>query len=446
MNQDFLQISERVLKRARAAGADDAEVFLSEGTNFSTRVRQGTVETVTEATTRALSLRVFVDQRVARASASDLREETLEGLVRRAVERAREANQDPFAGLPEETAAPPSAEGLNLYDPALEALTAREKIALARKTEQIGLELDPRVKNSGGAGFSVHRGEVYLANTRGFQGGYRATSCSLGLHLLGQEPGNDAQVSDYWYSATRQWARLESPEEVARRTVERVRRHFGARKLATQEVPVVFEPLLAAELLSDLFAAVTGEAVYLRRSFLADLLGQKVAAEGVTVVDDGLRPGGLGTQPFDGEGVASQRTLVVENSVLRNYLCGTYSARKLGRKSTGNGTGDGEAPTNFYLAAGPYKPEDILRTVDRGLYVTRLMGQGVNLVTGDYSRGAFGLWIERGQPAYPVHEVTISGNLRRMLQEMEMVGSDLEFRGPIAAPTVKISAMTVAGT
>lgn len=443
---DFPALAERMLEQARAAGADDAEVFLNESTQFSTRVRQGTVETVTEATTRALHLRVFLDQRVARASASDLRPETLSGLLERALERARAANQDPFAGLPEGTAGAPSGDGLALYDPALEALGPEEKIALARQTEEIGLRLDPRVRNSGGAGFSVARGQVWLGNTRGFRGSYRASSCSLGLHLLGQEAGSGAQVSDYWFSAARQRAKLESPEQVARRTVERVQRHFGARKVATQEVPVVLEPLLAAELLSDLFAAVSGEAVYLRRSFLMHALGEKVAAEGVTIVDDGLLPSGLGTRPFDREGVASQRTLVVENGVLRNFLCGSYSARKLKRKTTGNGTGNGEAPTNFYLAAGRTPPEEIVRSVERGLYVTRLIGQGVNLVTGDYSRGAFGLWIERGKFVYPVHEVTISGNLRHMLKGMELVGTDLDFRDQFAAPTVKIAAMTVGGT
>lgn len=444
--QKMEQLAERVLERARAAGAEDAEVWAHESTQFSTHVRHGTVESLTEATARALHLRVFVDQRLARASTSDLRAETLAGLVQRAVERARQAGQDPFAGLPEEIRRPPRAEGLALYDPNLESLSPAEKIGLARETEAIGLRLDPRVRNSGGAGFHTSRGQVWLLNTRGFRGQYRATSGSLALHLLGQESASQAQVSDYWYSAARQKEKLESPEQVARTTVERVRRHFGARKVGTQEVPVVFEPLLAAELLYDLFTAVTGEAIYLRRSFLVDALGQKVGSEGVTIVDDGLLPGGLGTRPFDREGVASQRTLVVENGVLRNYLCGSYSARKLNRRSTGNGTGNGEAPSNFYLAAGPHAPEAIVGSVERGLYVTRLLGQGVNLVTGDYSRGAFGLWIENGEFAHAVHEITISGNLRSMLEGVGKVGADLEFRGQFSAPTVEIAAMTVAGT
>lgn len=444
--QNVLGQVERVLERGRQAGAEEAEATLLESRHFATRVRQGTIETLSEASTRSLQLRVFVGQRAARAASSDLREETVDTLVRRAVERARLANRDPYAGLPEESPAPPAGEELGIFDPEMDRLTAEEKIGLARETERIGLSLDPRVRNSGGASFHNAEGQVWLANSRGFRGSYRATSCSLALHLLGAEGSGGEQVSDYWFSAGRHRARLDSPEEVARVTVERVRRHLGARKVATQEVPVVFEPMLAAELLADLFGALTGEAVYLRRSFLAGALGERVAAEGVTLVDDGLRPGGLGTRPFDREGVASQRTMVIEKGVLRSYLCGAYSARKLSLKSTGNGTGNGEAPTNFYLEAGPHSPEAILASVERGLYVTRLLGQGVNLVTGDYSRGAFGIWIEKGQLAFPVHEVTISGNLRRMLQGMAMVGRDLEFREQFAAPTVMISALTVAGT
>lgn len=443
---DFPTLTEKLLHEARKAGADKAEVSIRQSSGFSTRVRQGATEILTQATARALHLRVFVDHRLARASTSDLREAVLSDIVRHAVGRAKLSSQDPFTGLPDSLSPPAAAEPLALYDATLETLTPDKKIKLARETERVGLALDPRIRNSGGAAFHSNRGELWLANTRGFQGHYRATNCSLGLHLLGQEGESGEQVSDYWYSAARHFGKLEPSEHIARTAVERVRRHFGARKVSTQEIPVVFEPILAAELLSDLFGAVAGEAVYLRRSFLADALKQQVAHPGVTIIDDGLMPGALGTHPFDGEGVPAQRTVVLQGGMLRTFLCGTYSARKLKRTSTGNGTGDGEAPTNFYLAAGPHTPEEILGSVEQGLYVTRLLGQGVNLVTGDYSRGAFGLWIEKGQLAYPVHEITISGNLRKMLEQMVMVGCDLEFRDQFAAPTIMIAAMTVSGT
>jgi PmbA protein len=442
---ELAALAEKTLRQARQTGAEDAEILLQETARFSVRVRHGTTETLTEAVSRALYLRVFLDGRMARASTSDLRDSVIAGLSARATERARLANQDPYAGLPDAHPKPATADELELYDSTLERQPTQEKIAMATEAECIGLQLDPRVRNSGGATYHTSRGRIFLANTKGFVGEYRASSCSVGLHLLGQDgPGNE-QVSDYWYSAARHRSRLDSPEEIARVAVERVRRHFGARKVPTQEAPVVLEPVLAAELLSDLFGAITGEAVYLKRSFLADALDQQVASEEVTLVDDGLKPRGLGTRPFDGEGVATQRTVVMDKGALRNFLCGSYSARKLKRRPTGNGTGNGESPTNFYLLAGTHDPDTILRSVDNGLYLTRILGQGVNLVTGDYSRGAFGLWIEKGQLTYPVHEITISGNLRRMLEGIEMVGRDLDFRDQFAAPTIKISSMTIAG-
>ncbi len=277
---ELADLLKKTLAAARQAGADDAEVHLSESSHFSVLVRHSGIEKLSQATTRSLHLRVFVGQRLARASASDLGEDTLHGLVRRAVARARLANEDPFAGLPDDFPTPPSADELRLYDPQVESVTAEEGIEMARETERIALGLDSRVQNSGGASFHKARGQIWLANTRGFRGNYHGTSTSLGLYLLGQEGAGNAQVADYWYSAGRQRAQLESAEHVARTAVERVRRHFGARKVATQEVPVIFEPVLAAELLSDIFGAVCGEAVYLQRSFLAGALGHG-ASEGV---------------------------------------------------------------------------------------------------------------------------------------------------------------------
>lgn len=440
------KIAEDALRWAKEAGADDAEVLLNQRLEFSTRVHKGVVETLKESTGRSLQLRVFAGQKQARAATSDLRGETVKGLVQRAIERARLASEDSFAGLPEEFGSLPETDTLQLYDPAVEEMTTEEKISLARETEKIGLELDPAVDNSGGASFGANSGRTWLANSRGFVAGFHGTACSLSVYLLGQDGGKAEQPSDYWYTLSRRRAKLDSPQQVARTAVERVKRHFGARKVQTQEVPVIFEPAVAAELLQNMLGAVKGESIYLRRSFLVDQLGKKVANPSVTLIDDGLLKGGIGTRPFDLEGVASQRTVVIENGVLENYLCGSYSARKLRRKRTGNGNGSGDSATNFYLAAGPHSPEEILGSVSNGLYVTRLLGFGVNLVTGDYSRGAYGLWIENGKLTFPVHEITISGNLRQMLEGIEMVGNDLEFRDDISSPTIKINRMTISGT
>jgi len=256
---------------------------------------------------------------------------------------------------------------------------------------------------------------------------------------------------DYWYTVGRRAAALETPEAVGRKAAQRVLRKLGARKVSTCQVPVVFDPETARSLLSHIFDAVRGDAIYRSASFLTGKLQQKIANENITILDDGLRPGGFGSRPFDGEGIPSSVTQVIEKGVLRNYLLNCYTARKLGLRTTGNAARGvagppGVGPKNFYMLAGPHSPEEIVRSVDNGLYVTELIGFGVNTVTGDYSRGAGGIWVRKGEFAYPVEEVTIAGNLADMLNHVEMVGSDLEFRSALAAPTLLISGLTVAGT
>jgi PmbA protein len=246
-------------------------------------------------------------------------------------------------------------------------------------------------------------------------------------------------------------AALETPEAVGQKAAQRVLRKLGARKVSTCQVPVVFDSETARSLLGHLFDAVRGDAIYRSASFLTGKLGQKVANENVTILDDGLRPGGFGSRPFDGEGIPSSITPVVEKGVLQNYLLNCYTARKLDLRTTGNASRGIAGPPgvglkNFYMPAGPYSPEEIVHSVKSGFYVTELIGFGVNTVTGDYSRGAAGMWIERGELAYPVEEVTIAGNFAEMLTRIEMVGSDLEFRSALASPTLLISGLTVAGT
>ena len=256
---------------------------------------------------------------------------------------------------------------------------------------------------------------------------------------------------DYWYSVSRRAKGLETPEAVGRKAAERALRRLGARKIPTCRVPVVFDPETARALVAHVFEAVRGDAVYRSASFLAGKLGERVAGENVTVLDDGLRPGGFGSRPFDGEGIPASVTPVIEKGVLKNYLLNCYTARKLKLRSTGNASRGIAGPPavgqkNFYLTAGPYTPEEILRSVKNGFYVTELIGFGVNIVTGDYSRGAAGLWIENGELTYPVEEVTIAGNLAEMLNHVTMIGSDLEFKSPLAAPTLLVEGLTVAGT
>jgi len=274
------------------------------------------------------------------------------------------------------------------------------------------------------------------------------SSCSLSTTPVARQ--GDSMERDYWFSSARSHAKLESPAAIGRRAAERTVRRLGARKVSTQNVPVIFDPMTARSLIGAIFDAIEGDAVYRNASFLAGKLGERVASEQVTIIDDGTIPGLFGTSPFDDEGVPSRRTVVIDRGVLRSYLLNTYTARKLGLRTTGNAargvTGNaGVGHGNFFLEKGTRSPEEMIRGVRQGLYVTELIGQGVNIVTGDYSRGAAGLWIENGEFAYPVSEITIASTLQRMLTGLETVGSDLEFRGSVASPTLLIGEMTISG-
>jgi len=434
--------AERLVRLGRARGADEVEVHIGRGFEFHVDVRMGEVENLVEAGSRSVGFRVIKDGRTASAGSSDLSWPVLERLMTNAVARAALAHPDPCAGLPALEPITADIPGLALFDPEVPRLTSRARIALALKTERIALA-DKRITNSHGASFSSHHGEALLANSNGFIGSYAQSYCSLGLGL--QAGDTDDLAEDGWSTSRRRFRDLESPEEVARLAVERTVRQLHPRKIATRNVPVVFEPDMTGWVLGFLFGCVSGTAVYQRATFLADRLGETIAAPGVTVIDDGLMPGKPGSRPFDAEGVPCRRTAVVADGVLKSFLTNVYAGRKLGTASTGNGDGGGVGPNNFYLAPGTTAPAAILRSVDEGLLLVRTLGHGLNSVTGDISRGAFGLWIEGGAVAYPVAEITIAGNLGELLRRIEIVGNDLDFRGAIAGPTIKVAEMTVAG-
>jgi len=438
----LLGLAERLVRYARRAGADEFEVGIGEGTELSLDVRLGEIENLVRAGSRSLGFRLIKDRKTASATSSDITPETVEGLILRAVGRAEMAQADAWAGLPELSGLVPDSSGLELYDPAVAALEPGTIIRSALETERIALA-DRRITNSHGASFTTHEGRSILANSNGFLGEYRKTYASLSLAL--QAGPTDDRVEDFWFSSGIHLAGLESPESVARTAVARTVRHLRPRKIATQRLPVVFEPLTAAGFLGFLFSCVSGTAVYQRTSCLADKLGERIGNGLVTVVDDGLLPGRLGSAPFDSEGVPTQRTVVVENGILRRFLCHTYAGRRLGLAATGNADGAGIGPNNFFLAPGPHAPEDIIRSCGRGLLVVRTLGHGFNPVNGDVSQGVFGLYIHGGEVAFPVSEATISGNLVGLLHDVEMVGRDLEFRGNVSAPSLKIAEMQVSG-
>jgi PmbA protein len=435
-----------VLDEARKGGASAADVIAAEGDALSTAVRLGEVEKLKHARAKHLGLRVFLGARSAITSSADFSRAALVQLAQESCALARVVEPDEYAGLPDARELAPQIPDLDLFHP--HEISAEQGLELARRAEAAALAVDPRIRNSEGAEFDSDTRHAVYASTLGFCGSYRTSTFSLSVVPVATQDGQ--MQRDYWYSAQRVFGELEVPEEIGRTAARRALRRLGARKVATQQVPVVFEAEVAASLLRHLASAVSGYSLYKGMSFLAGRLGERVAPEHVTVIDDGTIARGLGSRPFDGEGVRTRRTVVVDRGVLRSYLFDSYSARKLKALTTGNaGRSIGDAPQvssqNLYLERGATSTEEILHSVKRGLYVTELIGHGVNPVTGDYSRGAVGLWIEDGELAYPVEEITIAGNLLQMFRDLEMVGSELSFRAATVSPVIKISQMTVAG-
>ena len=445
---DYAGFAADIVKQALAAGASDAECTISEGDEFSASVRLREVETLKEAGARGAGLRILAGKHTGSAYTSDLSVEGIHHLVRSAMELAGITTEDQYAGLPDPAELGSVPGDLGLYCDDVDRLETELKIDMARRAEDAALRTDPRIANSEGASFDTHLGCHAFANSRGFAGEYRTSYCSLSTVPVARE--GESMERDYWYSMARGFAGLEKPENVGRIAARRALRRLGAVKVETKKVPVVFEPRAARSLVDNIFDAVQGGAVYRNESFLAGKLGERIGSPKLTVIDDGTIPGLFGTSPFDDEGVPTRRTVVIENGVLKSYLLNTYTARKLGLKTTGNasrglagnaGVGNG----NLYIEKGAATPEQLIAGIADGFYVTELMGFGVNIVTGDYSRGAAGLWIRNGELAFPVSEVTIAGNLMQMLLNLEAVGADLEFRSSMAAPTLVIAEMTVGG-
>jgi PmbA protein len=437
-----------IVDRSLRMGATDAEASGSETTDFHVEVRLGQVEKLQEAASRSLGLRVLYHGRQASCSTSDLSANAVEELIANAVDLARRTSVDDAAVLPAREDLAKDILDLAIYDPAVHELTTERKIEMALAGETAARSFDQRIANSEGAACSTSVGKVALVTSSGFAGEYRTTTCGLVVAPIAK--GGEQMQVGYWGDRNRSLAGLDPAEELGKEAARRALRKLGASKVRTQEVPIVFESTASEDFLSDFFDAVEGTSIFRRASFLVDKLGEKVAAEELTIIDDGKMPCGIGSRPFDGEGIATRHTAVVKDGVLNSYLLNTYTARKLGLKSTGNAArGLTGAPLvghgNFFIAPGVYSPDDIIASVKNGFYVTEMIGFGFNPVTGDYSRGAAGWWIENGKLAFPVEEVTIAGNFREMLFGIEMIGNDLRFRGKVAAPTIKINRMMVSG-
>jgi len=446
---DLRNLAQEMVSRAMSGGASAAECVIAEGDEFSTLVRLGQVETLKESGSRSIGVRVFNGKRTASTYSSDFSREGLDRMLTSALELSRITSEDPFAGLPEPSQLGSLSGDLDLYHPDVYSLPGQERIAYARRTEKAAVDVDPRIKNSDGGSFDAATGHKIFANSLGFLGEYRRSYCSIAAVPIAQDESG-AMQRDYWFSVARSLAKLDSPENVGRIAAQRTLRRLGSRKVKTAQVPIIFDPLVAASILEHVFEGVNGDSVYRGASFLAGKLGEKIAADQITVIDDGTIPGGFGTSPFDGEGIPTRRTVVIENGVLKSYLLNTYTAKKLKLQTTGNAS-RGLAGTpgiglgNYFLQPGMKTPAEVIGGVKEGLYVTEFLGHGANLVTGDYSRGASGMWISGGELAYPVEEITVAGNLKEIFFNISEIANDLEFRGPVASPTIRIEGLTVGG-
>ncbi|MDI3282467.1 metallopeptidase TldD-related protein [Polyangium sp. 15x6] len=449
--EELKNLAADVVRRARAGGADVAEAIARSGSELSTKVRLGEPELVEEASHKSLGMRVIKQGRVALTSTSDLTARGIDRFVRDALELVDISQEDPFAGPadPSLISAGPFPD-LELYDPKGGDVTAAEAIDLARRGEQAARDADPRITNSDGATFSRTAGVFALVLSGGFTGGYAGSYASLVVSPVADDEGGKKRRGFHW-TAKRHLDALDAPEVVGREATRRTLRKLGARKVPTCEAPVVFDPDAARAILGLLAGAIMGSSVWRKSSYLVGREGTRVASDLVTIVDDPLVLRAPGSRPFDGEGLAARKNLVVEQGILKTYLCDSYSGRKLGRAPTGSasrggGGGVGPSTSNFMLLPTQTKAADIVKGTQRGLYVTEMMGFGYNPVTGDFSRGAAGFWIENGELAFPVSEVTISLNLDQLWQRIDAVGDDLDLRSSTASPTLRISSMTIAGS
>lgn len=445
---NYEALAKKIVHRALKRGAKEAEAFLQVGRSADVRVRDGEIEDLTQATSKGVGVRVYVKNRLGFVWTSDFEWSALDTLIDRAIALAEMSAPHPLNGLPDKRTLGKFPDVGLLFDEEVASLPPDWKIKAAVEMEKVVKAYDSRITamDSVGAGEGVT--EVYLASSAGMHGSYRGTSVYLYASPVASD-GHQLQTS-YWYDAKRFFEDLATPESVAQKAASRAVRLLGAKKVNTQRCPVIFDATMAAGFVSSIAAAANGDAVFKRASFLASSLGKKIAPAHVSIIDDGLRPRGLGTSPFDGEGVPTRRTPIVEGGVLKAFLYDSFTARKAKAKSTGNASRGyrslpGIGVNNLLLEPGSKSAEEIIREVPHGFYVTAMLGHGANTVTGEYSRGANGLWIENGELTTPVQEVTVAGSLTDMLQQLDAVGSDLTFHGSTGAPTIRFKELTVSG-
>jgi PmbA protein len=448
---ELLALGDAIIARATKGGATVAECILRSGAELSAKVRLGEPELVEEAGHHAAGLRVMKGKRVASTSTSDLSEEGIARFVSDALELAELSQEDPFAGPadPKLLCDPSKAPNLELYDPKGGSIQAAQAIAIAKRGEDAARAFDKRISNSEGATFGRTAGGAAIVLSSGFRAAYEGSYSSLSVVPIAEDEGGKKRRGYHW-TAKRFFDDLDPAEGVGQEAARRTLRKLGARTVATCEAPVVFDPDAARSILGLLASCTLGSSIWRKSSYLIDREGTRVASDLVTVTDDPLIVRAPGSRPYDGEGLASRKNVVVEKGMLRMFMCDSYSARKLKRESTGNasrggGAGVGASTSNFVLEPGSDTNEAIVKATKTGLYVTEMMGFGFNATTGDFSRGASGFWIENGELAFPVSEVTISLNVDDLWKTIDAVGNDLDLRTATAAPTIRVAKMTIAG-
>ena len=442
---DLKNIAEQVIKEARKKGADQAEVYLVNSRQLSLEVRNGDVESVQEASSYGLGLRLIKDKKLGFAYVNDFRPESLEEVIRRALEFARAVSADENNVLPDD---PGMTEVKGLYDPGLAQVPLEKKIGLLQEVESLALQVKG-ISKSAGASYSESEGEIILVNSLGLRKSYKASGCGYGVGVIAEK--GEQKSSGYESCNRRFFSDLKPAAEVAREAARKALEMLDPRPVKTQRAAVIFDPDVAYAILGGIIQAVNGQSVLQGASFLGKKLGQKIASELITIIDDGTLEKGLASAPFDGEGVPTQKRVIVENGVLKGFLYNTYAARRAGVKSTGNATRagftslPGIGPHNFYLMSGRHKPEDIIAATERGVLVKEVTGYGINPVNSHFSGGASGLWVENGKITFPVKGITIAGTAEEMLNGIDLLGNDLDLNRSTTAPTLRIKSLQIGG-
>ncbi len=442
---DYKDLSEQLVKKCIEKGADQAEIYLETERDMRIQVRNQEIETVQQAGTHGVSFRVFVGGRMAFASCNEFSDEALDRAIQSAIGFARNTTPDENNVLPDDKG---FTDIKGLYDPRISQIPMEQKIELAKKVEELAME-DSRITKSAGARYAEGEGEIFLANSNGLLKSYQRSSCSFGVSVVAEK--GDQKSSGAEYCSRRYYSDFLPEEKIAEKAAKDAYGMLDPRMVKTQKAAVIFNPDVARAILGGILAAVNGERVLQGASFLRDMMDQKIASELVTLIDDGIRPKGLGSQPFDGEGVPTQKRTIVDKGELKGFMYNTIIGKRAGVQSTGNASRRGFTSLpgigahNFYMEAGESTPEDIIKSTERGLYLKNVTGYGIIPVNGNFSGGASGFWIENGEIAFPVKGLTIAGTAFEMLKDIDMVANDLDLNRSFTGPTFRIKSLQIGG-